>query len=114
MVYIRGTTPDGGPGMVFNFKDQHDNIALHFNPRFNESCVVRNSCIGGSWGTEERYGGLPLHPNENYTAAIIFQNNGYEIAINGIHFTYYEYRIPRQDIKQMTIEVNPETRIENK
>ena len=65
VVYIYGTAPDGGLGMVFI-------IINHFNPHFNESCVVRNSFIGGGWGDENRYGGLPFAHNKCYTSAIIF------------------------------------------
>ena len=83
-------TPSGGSGMVFNIK-RGDDIFLHFNPRFEDNCVVRNSYIGGSWEEEERYGEFPFRPNEHYSAAIILQEEGYEIAINGYSFASYEH-----------------------
>lgn len=29
-------------------------LALHINPRLTEGLVVRNSCLNGSWGSEDR------------------------------------------------------------
>ena len=73
-----------------------------------------HSFIGGALGNEEKHGRLPLAPNEIYTAAIICQEDGYEIAIKGIHFTHYEYRIQPQDINTMTVKVNPPAIFETK
>lgn len=35
-------------------------VVFHFNPRFNEQTIVRNSNLGGYWGPEEREGGFPF------------------------------------------------------
>ena len=117
VIYIHGTTPDGGPGMVFNIR-QGDDIVLHFNPRFNENCkdcegyVVRNSHIGGSWGNEEKHMdeniSFPFCRKKSYSAVIICQESGYEIAINGHYFTHFEHRLsPVKEFKKVTIEINP-------
>ncbi len=37
----------------------HD-VVFHFNPRFYENSVVRNTQLGGCWGPEERDGGFPF------------------------------------------------------
>ena len=47
------------------------NIAFHFNPRFEEQEVVRNTKIYGDWPQEERdqpY--FPFHPNHPFTMCI--------------------------------------------
>lgn len=35
-------------------------VVFHFNPRFHEQTVVRNSQLGGYWGPEERDGMFPF------------------------------------------------------
>lgn len=45
----------------FNVDFMRDSdVVFHFNPRFHEHTIVRNSHLGGCWGPEEREGGFPF------------------------------------------------------
>ncbi|XP_043927302.1 galectin-2-like isoform X2 [Protopterus annectens] len=48
----------GVPGsenrFAINLGKDSNNLALHFNPRFDENVVVCNSLHGGSWQSEQR------------------------------------------------------------
>ena len=54
--------------------DDAGDIALHFNPRFEQRVVVRNSRVGGVWQTEEREQTDNLFPFE--------KKDAFEMAIN--------------------------------
>ena len=69
--------------------------SLHFNPRFYLNYVVRNTYTQGRWGPEETGGGMPLVPSTEFKLAITMRQDGYEISVNGEHFTQYKYRIPQ-------------------
>ncbi|NP_001140054.1 Galectin-4 [Salmo salar] len=54
-IVIRGMVPLGANSFSINFMvGSSRDIVFHLNPRLQESVVVRNSLIGGSWDTEER------------------------------------------------------------
>ena len=56
-------------------------IAFHFNPRFRENCIVRNTKTGGKWGSEERQGsGLPFMPGSMFDLKILVEPNCYKVS----------------------------------
>ena len=114
VLYVEGTAPDEDRFAVdiFNYKpweivswEMGNDIALHINPRFNEDphVIVRNTCTKGQWEEEERGGGMPIRPGENFIVAVTWQQYGFEIAVNGWHFATYKYRHPISEMMIMLL-----------
>lgn len=53
---------------ALNIGHDPENIAMHFNPRFNcggdANVIVCNSVSGGCWGDEQREGNFPFARGE--------------------------------------------------
>ncbi|GLH00192.1 Tectonin beta-propeller repeat-containing protein [Gryllus bimaculatus] len=76
-----------------NKPDKNANdVALHFNPRFKDNAIVRNSMAAGCWGEEETEGPLLLKPGVEFTITIECETDGYKILIDNKIFTYFEHR----------------------
>ncbi|XP_067681855.1 galectin-4-like isoform X2 [Haliotis asinina] len=82
--------------------------ALHFNVRFNENAIVRNSQQYNAWGQEERTGGMPLRKGTPFEIIILADPHHYKISINGRHFANFRHRIPKESAQYLIIsgEVN--------
>lgn len=48
----------------------NEDIAFHFNPRFHQRVIVRNSHIEGEWGDEERNGGFNMDEESQFILTI--------------------------------------------
>ncbi|XP_043930351.1 galectin-3-like [Protopterus annectens] len=87
--------PDAGR-FTFDFRKGND-IAFHFNIRFDDSegkVVVRNSCLGGHWGNEERDAPLfPFVQGQRFEVRIRSTDQNYQVTVNGQHFINYNHRI---------------------
>ncbi|ESO86172.1 hypothetical protein LOTGIDRAFT_129554, partial [Lottia gigantea] len=77
--------------------------ALHFNPRFDEGCIVRNSKQHGGWGSEERHAGLPLQKGTPFEIVFDVHPHNYKIHINGRHFCDFHHRLPKQSVNYLVI-----------
>lgn len=75
-------------------RDHHD-IALHFNPRFHEGYVVRNSRQNLTWQTEEwAPKRLPFHKGTKFSILILVEATSYKIAVDNQHFVEFRHRLP--------------------
>ncbi|VDM81620.1 unnamed protein product, partial [Strongylus vulgaris] len=53
---IFGTVEKKAKRFNVNLLRRNGDIALHFNPRFDEKAVIRNALAANEWGNEEREG----------------------------------------------------------
>ncbi|RZF34504.1 hypothetical protein LSTR_LSTR011746 [Laodelphax striatellus] len=72
---------------------KEEEMALHFNPRFAEEVIVRNTKTEGAWGHEEREGGFPLTRGGTFVLDIYCWEEAFKVMINGTVFTHYEHRL---------------------
>ncbi|KAM9005287.1 galectin-9 isoform X3 [Sarcophilus harrisii] len=82
-----------------------NNIAFHFNPRFeNGGFVVCNTKQFGSWGPEERKMQMPFQKGTPFEIRFQVQNEAFNVLVNGNHFVQYLHRIPFQQVDTISIE----------
>lgn len=85
--------------------NQSNDVALHLNPRFDQNHVVRNSRLGGRWGQEECTSSQrnPFKRGTNFHMLILASEEDFMVAVNGIHFCCYTYRMPKIKVQAVQI-----------
>ncbi|CAL1288565.1 unnamed protein product [Larinioides sclopetarius] len=69
-------------------------VAFHFDPRFYNRSVVRNTQCNGVWAAEETYiSHFPFHPGVSFDLVIRVHADRYSVSINGQHFTDFRHRL---------------------
>ncbi|NP_001187343.1 galectin-9 [Ictalurus punctatus] len=80
----------------FSINLRHRNgIAFHYNPRFDENLVVRNTQTVENWGSEERSGGMPFQKGQNFQIIISCNPHHYNVFVNGNQVHTYDHRFTR-------------------
>ncbi|CAI9610147.1 unnamed protein product, partial [Staurois parvus] len=72
-------------------------IAFHFNPRFDENTIVRNSKLNNScWGKEERQMpcGMCFSAGQSFVIEIVCEHHAFRVNVNGNHVCNYNHRVP--------------------
>ncbi|PSN51886.1 Tectonin beta-propeller repeat-containing protein [Blattella germanica] len=90
------------PSISQRHKNMTD-ILFHFNPRFPDEVIVRNSLICGDWGTEDREGDMVLKAGAEFTIDIECQEDAFKVIIDGNLFTYYEHKQKPHNVTHVAI-----------
>ncbi|KAM6440531.1 galectin-1-like [Liasis olivaceus] len=81
---VKGTILSECKEFVINLGKDCDNLALHFNPRFDckgdERALVCNSKRAGVWEEEVRPSGFPFH--QDHETQITFSFTDHDIRVN--------------------------------
>uniref|UniRef100_A0A8C9R111 Galectin n=1 Tax=Scleropages formosus TaxID=113540 RepID=A0A8C9R111_SCLFO len=101
------------PSFSVNIGHGEDNIALHFNPRFNyqgdNNVIVFNSRHGGSWSEERRENHFPFEQGEEFKVTISFNNEEFRVKLPDGNMLYFPNRFG--DDKYMYIQVEGDARV---
>jgi len=81
-------------------------ILFHFNPRFGQKEIVRNARFSGSWGSEEKQGGMPITKNRRFTMQIVIEPQHFMVQIDGRLFCHFRHRADFNLANTMTCDGN--------
>ncbi|PAV74200.1 hypothetical protein WR25_08761 isoform B [Diploscapter pachys] len=101
---LYGTPEKKAKRWNLNLLKKNGDIALHFNPRFDEKCVIRNSLISGEWGNEEREGKNPFEKGVGFDLEIKNDQFAFQVYVNGEHFCSYAHRVGPTEIAGLQIQ----------
>ncbi|XP_045898338.1 galectin-3-like isoform X2 [Micropterus dolomieu] len=107
LITIAGTIKPNANKITVDLNTDQD-LAFHFNPRFNEDgkkVIVRNSCIGKNWGREEReLQQFPFVPGQPFEMKIMCTNKEFKVAVNNTHLLTFQHRVTNlRAINQLSI-----------
>uniref|UniRef100_A0A2K5IFX9 Galectin n=1 Tax=Colobus angolensis palliatus TaxID=336983 RepID=A0A2K5IFX9_COLAP len=107
-ITVSGTVlSSSGSRFAVNFQTgfSGNDIAFHFNPRFEDGgYVVCNTRQNGSWGPEERKMHMPLQKGMPFDLCFLVQSSDFKVMVNGSLFVQYFHRVPFHRVD--TISVN--------
>lgn len=106
VITINGRVNNNASRFEFNLLTGNYNgadVAFHFNPRFDQREAVRNSCQGGGWGPEEKHGGFPLQPGQQFEIQIVCFPEHYQVNCNGQAWYTFRHRLPYQQVQALQV-----------
>jgi len=105
ILYVSGVVADKADKFAINFTTENGDVALHFNPRFGEKKVVRNTQTAGKWDSpEEREGAFPFQKGRTFDIIVQSQADGYYTFVDGQPFCDFKHRIPVNQVHSLSIE----------
>nr|XP_055030209.1 galectin-4-like [Misgurnus anguillicaudatus] len=105
-LYFHGVAGTTGDRFSINFKtgrSDKDDIAFHFNPRYN-SIVALNSFKNGGWEAEESVPDNPFKMGQAFEMFIVIKPEGYQVYVNGKEYYLFKHRIPLEKVSVINIE----------
>ncbi|OWF53976.1 Galectin-related protein A [Mizuhopecten yessoensis] len=105
IVTISGTPRTGCKRFTINLecvKTAIKDIAFHIDVRMqrlgHSHQVIRNSCIRGRWGDEEKHVPyFPFQANASFDITILSEHDMFKVAVNNQHFTEFYHRMLKLD-----------------
>jgi len=102
-LFVSGVSEKKCEQFSINLLTDKNEIAFHFNPRFNKKTVIRNSNLG-SWGSEENEGKFPLEKELAFDINFVNEAYAFQVFVNGTHFCAFAHRTDPNTIKGLRIE----------
>ncbi|KAK7830038.1 hypothetical protein U0070_003493 [Myodes glareolus] len=96
-ITIQGTIHAFANRIAVNFQTgfSGNDIAFHFNPRFEDGgYVVCNTKQKGHWGPEERKMQMPFQKGMPFELCFLVQRSDFKVMVNKNFFTQYMHRVP--------------------
>lgn len=96
-ITIQGTIHAIANKIAVNFQTglSENDIAFHFNPRFQDGgYVVCNTKQKGQWGPEERKMQMPFQKGMPFELCFLVQRSDFKVMVNKSFFTQYPHRVP--------------------
>lgn len=96
-IFVRGTIHPGAKRFELNLLQGHsdgDDIAFHFNPRFDSRTIVKNHRRHGQWGSEENQpfpAYMPLAPGATIDLQIICQYDKYTVGGHALQLRIFVF-----------------------
>ncbi|NP_001009251.1 galectin-14 [Ovis aries] len=81
-----------------------NNVAFHFNPRFEGSgYVVCNTMQLGNWGPEEKKMQMPFQKGSLFEICFKVDSSSFKVTVNGSIFLDYAHRLPFEQVNAISI-----------
>ncbi|XP_014704170.1 galectin-7 [Equus asinus] len=99
---IRGVVPGNAHHFSINLvckEEQDGEVALHFNPRLEESIVVFNTMQEGRWKREEHVKGMPFQRGQPFDVLIITTEDGFKAVVGDSEYYHFRHRIPPANVR---------------
>ncbi|XP_078293643.1 galectin-9 isoform X4 [Panthera onca] len=88
----------------FHSGPSDNDIAFHFNPRFEEGgYVVCNTKQNGCWGPEDRKMHMPFQMGNPFELCFLVDSYNFKVTVNGSHFVQYPHRVPFHHVDTLSI-----------
>ncbi|XP_069799669.1 galectin-4-like [Dendropsophus ebraccatus] len=103
-VTIQGQAHSHAKRFAVNFVCFNNDIAFHFNPRFDDgNVIVCNTMQKSCWGPEERKSNMPFQRKSYFDISILVLGHGFQVTVNGKYLLEYRHRIAYQNIQSLQI-----------
>uniref|UniRef100_A0A914VHL7 Galectin n=1 Tax=Plectus sambesii TaxID=2011161 RepID=A0A914VHL7_9BILA len=101
-LFVSGITTKKSKEFIIDLHSGND-IAFHFDSRFKDKVIVRNTQSEGNWGKEERDGEFPCRKKRNCDVIIYCDEAQFKCYVDGALFCVYNHRMSPRNIDKLSI-----------